>query len=83
MESESLLAQHGLSPDVDANSLKDVQPLLAAAGVYRGRDRNRSKENLDRSRDSSSQDISKTELRDSLLGQALEAGTTLSVTQVL
>lgn len=78
-----VLAQHGLSPDVEPNPLKDVQPLLAAAAAYRGRDRNRSKDNLDRSRDSSSQDMSKADLRDSLLGQALEAGTTLSVTQVV
>ncbi|XP_031633785.1 protein abrupt isoform X2 [Contarinia nasturtii] len=66
-------AQHGINPDVDAAALKDVQPLLAAAAAYRGRERNRSKENLNRSRDSSSQDLSKTELRDSLLGQALES----------
>lgn len=72
-----------MSPDNEANALKDVQPLLAAAAAYRGRDRNRSKENLSRSRDSSSQDLNKAELRDSLLGQALEAGTTLSVAQVI
>lgn len=76
-------AQHGLSPDVDPAALKDVQPLLAAAAAYRSRERNRSKENVNRSRDSSSQDLSKAELRDSLLGQALEAGTTLSVASVL
>lgn len=77
-------AQHGINADLDqtASAIKEVQPLLAAAAAYRGRDRNRSKENLDRSRDSSSQDLNKAELRDSLLGQALEAGTTLSVTQV-
>ncbi|XP_055299357.1 protein abrupt isoform X2 [Sitodiplosis mosellana] len=66
-------AQHGINPEVDPNALKDVQPLLAAAAAYRGRERNRSKENINRSRDSSSQDLSKTELRDSLLGQALES----------
>lgn len=66
-------AQHGINPEVDPAQLKDVQPLLAAAAAYRGRERNRSKENLSRSRDSSSQDHSKIELRDSLLGQALES----------
>lgn len=64
-------AQHGISPE--PNQMKDVQPLLAAAAAFRGRERNRSKENVNRSRDSSSQDLSKTELRDSLLGQALES----------
>lgn len=79
-----LSAQHGISPDCDPNALKDVQPLLAAAVAYRSsRDRNRSKENVNRSRDSSSQDLNKAELRDSLLGQALEAGTTLSVAPVI
>lgn len=65
-------AQHGINPEVEPQ-LKDVQPLLAVAAAYRGRERNRSKENVDRSRDSSSQDLSKIELRDSLLGQALES----------
>lgn len=75
-------AQHGLSPE---NDLKDLQPLLDAARAYRGdrsRDRTRSKDHS-RSRDSSSQDLNKAELRDSLLGQALEAGTTLSVASAL
>lgn len=77
-------AQHGISPDCDPNALKDVQPLLAAAVAYRSsRDRNRSKDNVNRSRDSSSQDLNKADLRDSLLGQALEAGTTLSVAPVI
>lgn len=70
-------AQHGISPDLEP--LKSVEPLLAAAAAYRGRERNRSKENVNRSRDSSSQDLSKSELRDSLLGQALEASSASSV----
>lgn len=77
-------AQRGLSPEQDS-SLKDVQPLLAAAAAYRGdrsRDRNRSKDHS-QSRDSSSQGRDhSSDLRDSLLGQALEAGTTLSVASV-
>lgn len=73
-------AQHGISPDIDAApSLKNVEPLLAAAAAYRGRERTRSKENVNRSRDSSSQDLSKSELRESLLGQALEASSASSV----
>lgn len=72
-------AQHGINPECEPASLKGVEPLLAAAAVYRGRERNRSKENVNRSRDSSSQDLSKSELRDSLLGQALEASSASSV----
>lgn len=72
-------AQHGISPDCEP-ALKSLDPsILAAAAALRGRERNRSKENLDRSRDSSSQDLSKNELRDSLLGQALEASSASSV----
>lgn len=81
-------AQRGLSPDREA-ALKDVQPLLAAAAAHhlrseRSRDRNRSKDHS-RSRDSFSQDRDRSTdaLRDSLLGQALESGTTLSVASVL
>lgn len=73
-------AQHGISPDVDSSGIKSLDPsILAAAAALRGRERNRSKENVNRSRDSSSQDLSKTELRDSLLGQALEASSAPSV----
>lgn len=73
-------AQHGISPDLEP--LKSVEPLLVAAAAYRGRERNRSKENVNRSRDSSSQDLSKSELRDSLLGQALEASSASSVLSI-
>lgn len=74
-------AQHGISPDLEAAAtIKNLDPsILAAAAALRGRERNRSKENVNRSRDSSSQDLSKTELRDSLLGQALEASSASSV----
>lgn len=79
-------AQHGISPDRADVSLKEMQPILAAAAAYHTRaerGRNRSKEN-NRSRDSSSLDREgNSELRDSLLGQALEAGTTLSVASVV
>lgn len=75
-------AQHGISPD--PAGMKNLDPnILAAAAALRGRERNRSKENTNRSRDSSSQDLSKTELRDSLLGQALEASSASSVQSLL
>lgn len=78
-------AQHGISPDRDG-SLKDVQPLLAAAAAHhlrsgdRSRDRVRMKDHSRSSRDSSTQERDRsTELRDSLLGQALESGINESV----
>lgn len=91
-------AQHGISPDRERDStLKDMQPLLAAAAAHhlrdreRGSDRSRERErnrSLDhsRSRDSSlherERDRSSSDLRDSLLGQALEGGPTLLVPSV-
>lgn len=79
-------AQHGLSPDRENSSLKDVQPLLAAAAAHhlrsgdRSRDRVRMKDHSRSSRDSSTQERDRsTELRDSLLGQALESGINESV----
>lgn len=80
-------AQHGLSPDRDRDAaLKDVQPLLAAAAAHhlrsgdRSRDRVRIKDHSRSSRDSSTQDRDRsTDLRDSLLGQALESGINESV----
>lgn len=81
-------AQHGLSPERDMVP-KDVQPLLAAVVSHRrSNERNRDRErnrasscDQIRSRDSSAthdRDRS-AELRDSLLGQALEGGPTLTV----
>lgn len=82
-------AQHGISPERDLIN-KDLQPLLSAnAPVHRrSSDRNRDRPRnrtasceQNRSRDSSSthdRDRS-TELRDSLLGQALEGGPTLTI----
>lgn len=84
--------QHGLSPERELTP-KDVQPLLAAVGghrrsIDRSRDRERtrtSSSDHNRSRDSSvTQDRDRSvELRDSLLGQALEGGPTLIVQSVL
>lgn len=85
--------QHGLSPERERElAAKDVQPLLAAVGHRRSIDRSRDRERTrtsssdhNRSRDSSSthdRDRS-VELRDSLLGQALEGGPTLTVQSVL
>lgn len=85
-------AQHGLSPERELSGKDIIQPLLAAtASVHRrSNDRSRDREreralscDQTRSRDSSSthdreRDRS-TELRDSLLGQALEGGPTLTI----
>lgn len=87
-------AQHGISPDREP-SLKDVQPLLAVAAAHhlrdrdRGSDRSRDRErnrssDHNRSRDSSTHDRDRSsDLRESLLGQALEGGPTLIVPSVL
>lgn len=82
-------AQHGINPEEAGEAggpLKDVQPLLAAAAAHhlrsseRSRDRVRLNDHSRSSRDSSTQDRDRsTELRDSLLGQALESGINDSV----
>lgn len=86
-------AQHGISPsDLDLSKDTDIQPLPAH---HRQRNRNseRSRDNSrdlsrsrDRSRDSTRErerDRSGGDMRESLLGQALEGGPTLIVPSVL
>ncbi|XP_055713325.1 protein abrupt isoform X4 [Phlebotomus papatasi] len=67
-------AQHGLSPDrnTEGNS-------PSSQGQMREKDRDRSDRESDRSRKSSLERDRSLELRDSLLGQALEGGPTLIV----
>lgn len=81
-------AQHGLSPEREMAS-KDIQPLLAAAsGHRRSNERNRDRErnrasscdqNISRDSSSTHDRDRSAELRDSLLGQALEGGPTLTI----
>lgn len=87
-------AQHGMSPTDSLTKDRDSQPHLPHLQRQRDRDSNRSRDHSrdhsrdmsrerDRSRDSLREHDRSADLRESLLGQALEGGPTLIVPSVL